>query len=144
VPVIRRGRTGGFHLGADKFGQSVAQIPGESFHLGACFRLLPILKGGDRLGDVLLHFLQLAERQCLEIEISHWCGPCPECPGIDTPPRQGAATPGGQGQGWQRLVIAVFVAKEVLNWGSSSPGWQGDEFWHGLLAHRCLLGHPFD
>ena len=52
---------------ADKFGQGVAQIPGESLHLGAGFRLLPIFECGDRLGDVLLHFLQLAERQCLEI-----------------------------------------------------------------------------
>jgi len=47
------------------------EVPGESFHLGAGFRLLSILIGGNRLGDVLLHFLQLAERQCLEIEISH-------------------------------------------------------------------------
>ena len=62
---------GGFRLSADEFGQGVAQIPGEGFHLGAGFRLLPILIGGDRLGDVLLHFLQLAERQCLEIVISH-------------------------------------------------------------------------
>jgi hypothetical protein len=50
VPVFRRGwRTGGFRLGADKFGQGVAQIPGESFHLGAGFRLLPILECGIAL-----------------------------------------------------------------------------------------------
>jgi len=30
---------------------------------------------------------------------------------------QGTATPGRQGQGWQRLVIAVFAAGEVLDWG---------------------------
>ena len=64
-------RTGGFRLGADEFGQGVAEVPGESFHLGAGFRLLPILECGDRLGDILLHFLQLVERQCLEILVSH-------------------------------------------------------------------------
>lgn len=57
---------------------------------------------------------------------------------------QGAATPGRQGQGWQRLLITVFAARKVLAWGSSSPGWQSDEFWHGLPAHLCLPGHPFD
>jgi len=57
VPVFRRcGRTGGFRLIADEFGQGVGQIPGEGFHFGAGFRLLPILIGGDRLGDVLAAF----------------------------------------------------------------------------------------
>ena len=37
--------------------------------------------GGDRLGDVLLNFRQLAERQCREIVISHWCVPGLECSG---------------------------------------------------------------
>ena len=36
------------------------------------------------------------------------------------------------------------VAKEMLNWGSGCPDWSGDEFWHGLPAHLCLPGHPFD
>ena len=44
---------------------------GESFRLGAGLRLLTILECGDRLGDVRLNFRQLAERQCLEIVISH-------------------------------------------------------------------------
>ncbi|WP_333817100.1 hypothetical protein [Tabrizicola sp.] len=42
------------------------------------------------------------------------------------------------------LVIAVFVAKEVLNWGAGCPDGQGDRVWLGLPAHLCLLGHPFD
>jgi len=41
-------------------------------------------------------------------------------------------------------LIAVFAAREVLNWGSDSPDRQGDKYWHGLPAHLCLLGHPFD
>ena len=57
---------------------------------------------------------------------------------------QGAATPGRQGQGWQRMVIAVVAAKEVLDWGSGCPDEQCDRVWHGLPAHLCLLGHPFD
>ncbi|MBC7140184.1 MAG: hypothetical protein H5U17_16000 [Defluviimonas sp.] len=44
----------------------------------------------------------------------------------------------------QRRVIVVFVASEVLGWGLGSPDWQGDKFRHGLPAHRCLVGHPFD
>lgn len=61
VPVFRWRRcTGGFHLGADQFGKGVAQIPGEGFHLGAGFRLLPILEDEDRHGDVLLEFVQPA------------------------------------------------------------------------------------
>ena len=44
---------------------------GESFHLGAGLRLLTLLECGDRLCNVLLNFRQLAERQCLEIVISH-------------------------------------------------------------------------
>ena len=55
-----------FLLSADEFGQGVAEFSGEGFNLGAGVRRLPILIGGNRLGDVLLHFLQLAERQCLE------------------------------------------------------------------------------
>jgi hypothetical protein len=57
---------------------------------------------------------------------------------------QGAATPGRLEQGWQRLVIAVVVASEVLNWGSGFSDGQGDRVWHGLPAHLWLLGHPFD
>ena len=50
MPVTCRGRrAGGFHLSADKFGQGVAEVSGEIFHLGAGFRLLPILIGGDRV-----------------------------------------------------------------------------------------------
>ena len=47
---------GGFRLGPNKFGKGVAQIPGESFHLGAGFRLVPVLELGDRLGDVVEEF----------------------------------------------------------------------------------------
>ena len=72
MPVFRRGGCkGGFPFCSDEFDQLIAELPGESCYLGAGFRLLSILKGGDRLGDVLLHFLQLAELQRLEIEISH-------------------------------------------------------------------------
>jgi hypothetical protein len=72
VAVLRRdGRTGGFRLGADEFGQRIAQLSGEGFDLGAGFRLLPIFERGNRHGDVLLHFLQFAERRYPEIEISH-------------------------------------------------------------------------
>jgi hypothetical protein len=28
---------------------------------------------GFHLGDILLHFLELAERKCLKIVISQWC-----------------------------------------------------------------------
>ena len=57
VPVFRRcGRTGRFRLGADELGQGVAQIPSKSLHLGAGVRLMPILIGGDRLGDVIAAF----------------------------------------------------------------------------------------
>jgi len=65
----------------------VAEVSGERFHLGAGFHLVPILECGNRFGDVILHFLQLAERQYVEIESSRWCGPCPGFPGIDNPSR---------------------------------------------------------
>ena len=90
------------------------------------------------------HFRQFAERQCLEIEISHRCGPSPECPGIDTPSRQGPATPAKQGLRWRQWMIVNFAARGVLGLGSGSPDWQGDRVWHGLPAYLCLLGHPFD
>ncbi len=66
-------------------GKQHDEVSGESVRLGTGFRLLTILERGDRLGDVLLHILQLAECQCLEIEISRWCGPCPGFPGIYIP-----------------------------------------------------------
>ena len=66
MPVFRRGwRTRGLRLGADKLGQGVAHLPGKGFHLGAGFRLLPILECGNRLGDVLLHFLPESSRAWL-------------------------------------------------------------------------------
>lgn len=71
----------------------------DGFHLGAGFHLLPILKGGNRLCDVLLRFLQFAERQCLEIVINHWAVPGPGCSGIDSPSWQGPAFPSREGQG---------------------------------------------
>ncbi|GKY89740.1 hypothetical protein STA1M1_36090 [Sinisalibacter aestuarii] len=48
------------------------------------------------------------------------------------------------GQGWRRLVIAAFVPKEVLDWGSGCPGCRDVRVWHALSPHLCLLGHPFD
>ena len=38
----------------------------------------------------------------------------------------------------------IFAASGVLGLGSGSPDWQDDRIWHGLLAHLCRLGHPFD
>lgn len=61
----------GLAIGPDQFRQGAAHFSRHSFHLGAGFRLLSILIGGDRLGDGLLHFLQLGKRQRLEIVISH-------------------------------------------------------------------------
>lgn len=61
----------GLAIGPDQFRRGVAHFSGHSFDLGAGFRLLSILKGGDRFGDVLLHFLQLGKLQRLEIVISH-------------------------------------------------------------------------
>ena len=65
MPVFGRGwRTGGFRFGAEKFGQGVAQIPGDSFHLGAgsvavnsdslATWVLPALAGFARDADILL------------------------------------------------------------------------------------------
>lgn len=57
---------------ADELSQRLEyQILGEGFHLCVCLGPLSILKGGDRLGDVLLHFLQRVERQHPEIVMSH-------------------------------------------------------------------------
>lgn len=72
MTVLHRGRhTRGFRICADEFGKGIAQIPSEGFHLGAGFRFLSILLGGDRVGDVLLHFLQLGERQRFDVVVSH-------------------------------------------------------------------------
>lgn len=94
-------------LSTHEFGQREAGVLGERFHLGADFRFLTILARGDRLGDVLLQLLQLAERQCLDIEISRWCGPCPRFPSIDIPSWQSPAFPGREGQGGRMLVLAT-------------------------------------
>ena len=73
VPVLREGRrTGGFHLNTDQLGEGVAHLFGDCFQLGAGFGLMTVLIGGNRLGEVLLQLLQFLERQCLEIESSHW------------------------------------------------------------------------
>ena len=50
------------------------------------------------------------------------------------------------GSGAIGMTTGLFLVAgmEVLDWGSSSPDWPGDEFWHGLPAHLCLPGHPFD
>jgi hypothetical protein len=92
-------RMRGFRFGADKFGEVVALVLGKSLVTGAGFFLPTILDCGNRLGDVLLHYLQLGERQYLEIESSGWCGPCPGFPGIDNPSRWGPGFPGRRGQG---------------------------------------------
>ena len=117
---------------------------GDGFRLGATFRDLPIQGRGEIPGDFLQHFLSASSDNVPRSQSAVGCGPCPECPGIDSPPRQAPATPGRQGQGWQRLVIAVSAAREVLNWGSGCSDGQGDRIWHGLPALLCLLGHPFD
>jgi hypothetical protein len=41
-------------------------------------------------------------------------------------------------------MIVIIAASRMLGLGSGSPDWQDDCVWHGLPAHPCLLGHPFD
>lgn len=52
--------------------QGIAHLLGDGFQLGAGFGLVPVLIGGNRLGEVLLQLPQFLERHRLEIEISHW------------------------------------------------------------------------
>ncbi|MGX0977325.1 hypothetical protein ACSSVY_003058 [Roseovarius sp. MBR-51] len=42
------------------------------------------------------------------------------------------------------MTSIILAASGVLGLGSGSPDWQDDRVWHGLPAHLCLLGHPFD
>lgn len=66
------GRMCGFPLATENSSKRIAQILGEGFHrvVGLLFRSLIV--GENRSGDVLLHFLLLAERWCLGIDISLW------------------------------------------------------------------------